>query len=79
MAAANSSATATATAAAPKRGRPAGILKVVPVSQPLGEFLGVSEVSRTDAVKKVWGYIKSNNLQVRDSNFIISLHSVIFV
>ncbi|CAH1451773.1 unnamed protein product [Lactuca virosa] len=63
MSAANSSATATATAAAPKRGRPAGILKVVPVSQPLGEFLGVSEVSRTDAVKKVWGYIKSNNLQ----------------
>ncbi|GJZ94678.1 TRI1-like protein [Tanacetum coccineum] len=25
----------------PKRGRPAGILKVVPVSKPLGEFLGV--------------------------------------
>ncbi|KAJ9556145.1 hypothetical protein OSB04_010759 [Centaurea solstitialis] len=65
-AAANTSTTtaaATATATAPKRGRPAGILKVVPVSQPLGEFLGVSEVSRTDAVKKVWEYIKHNNLQ----------------
>ncbi|KAL4592963.1 hypothetical protein LXL04_005972 [Taraxacum kok-saghyz] len=61
MAAANSA--TTATAVAPKRGRPAGILKVVPVSQSLGEFLGVSEASRTDAVKKVWGYIKDNNLQ----------------
>nr|GEX34156.1 protein TRI1-like [Tanacetum cinerariifolium] len=47
----------------PKRGRPAGILKVVPVSKLLGEFLGVPEVSRTDAVKKVWEYIKTNNLQ----------------
>ncbi|KAI3821890.1 hypothetical protein L1987_09465 [Smallanthus sonchifolius] len=56
-------AAATTTATAPKRGRPAGILKVVPVSPALGEFLGVSEVSRTDAVKKVWAYIKHNNLQ----------------
>ncbi|KAK1435968.1 hypothetical protein QVD17_01741 [Tagetes erecta] len=65
MAAANTSATVTTTASAtaPKRGRPAGILRVVPVSPALGEFLGVSEVSRTDAVKKVWEYIKLNNLQ----------------
>ncbi|KAJ0770403.1 putative transcription regulator SWI/SNF-BAF60b family [Helianthus annuus] len=61
MAAATGTATATATAA--KRGRPAGILKVVPVSPSLGEFLGVSQVSRTEAVKKVWEYIKQNNLQ----------------
>ncbi|XP_076929195.1 upstream activation factor subunit UAF30-like [Bidens hawaiensis] len=60
MAAATSTAVAVRT-----RGRPAGILKVVPVSPSLGEFLkiGVSEVSRTDAVKKVWEYIKYNNLQ----------------
>ncbi|XP_071701453.1 protein TRI1-like [Rutidosis leptorrhynchoides] len=70
MAAAESSATITAadsysiiTAAAPKRGRPAGILKSTPVSPALGEFLGVSEISRTNAVKKVWEYIKSNKLQ----------------
>ncbi|KAD4384962.1 hypothetical protein E3N88_25130 [Mikania micrantha] len=56
-------ATTTATSTATKRGRPAGILKVVPVSPALGEFLGLSEVSRTDAVKKVWEYIKHNNLQ----------------
>ncbi|KAI7732445.1 hypothetical protein M8C21_010793 [Ambrosia artemisiifolia] len=67
-AAATSAATTTTTttaaaAAAAKRGRPAGILKVVPVSPALGEFLGVPEVSRTEAIKKVWAYIKQNNLQ----------------
>ncbi|GMH09637.1 hypothetical protein Nepgr_011478 [Nepenthes gracilis] len=40
-----------------------GIAKAVPVSTQLGEFLGVQEVSRTDAVKKVWEYIKLRNLQ----------------
>ncbi|GKE70238.1 TRI1-like protein, partial [Tanacetum coccineum] len=49
--------TTTTAAVPPKRGRPAGILKVVPVSKPLGEFLGVPQVSRTDAVKKIFGYI----------------------
>ncbi|MCL7037548.1 hypothetical protein MKW94_026169 [Papaver nudicaule] len=50
--------TASSTPAAPK-----GILKVVPVSPALGEFLGVSEASRTDVVKKIWVHIKANNLQ----------------
>ncbi|EOA28166.1 hypothetical protein CARUB_v10024355mg [Capsella rubella] len=40
-----------------------GILKVVPVSQPLAQFIGENEVSRTTAVKKIWEYIKLNNLQ----------------
>lgn len=49
-----------------KNGRQgAGILKVVPVSQPLAQFVGENEVSRTTAVKKIWEYIKLNNLQVR--------------
>ncbi|OVA13096.1 SWIB/MDM2 domain [Macleaya cordata] len=48
---------------APKQSRPTGILKVTPVSPALRKFLGVPEVSRTDAVKKIWEYIKSNNLQ----------------
>jgi len=42
-----------------------GILKVVPVSKPLANFIGENEVSRTTAVKKIWEYIKLNNLQVR--------------
>ncbi|KAE9596845.1 hypothetical protein Lal_00007749 [Lupinus albus] len=41
----------------------AGIQKVVPVSSELGKFVGASQVSRTDAVKKVWEYIKLQNLQ----------------
>ncbi|XP_027361989.1 upstream activation factor subunit UAF30-like [Abrus precatorius] len=40
-----------------------GIQKVVPVSSQLGNFLGASQVSRTDAVKRVWEYIKLQNLQ----------------
>lgn len=41
-----------------------GIQKAVPVSSELGNFVGASEVSRTVAVKKVWEYIKQQNLQV---------------
>ncbi|CAN8287464.1 unnamed protein product [Cochlearia groenlandica] len=40
-----------------------GILKVVPVSKPLAKFIGEDEVARTTAVKKIWDYIKLNNLQ----------------
>lgn len=43
--------------------KPVGILKPQPISSALGEFLGTSESSRTDAVKKVWEHIKLNNLQ----------------
>lgn len=73
MAAAKTSA-ATATGTVTKaRGRPTGILKPQLVSPALGEFLGTKEVSRSDAVKKVWEYIKNNNLQV---GFICSLVNV---
>lgn len=58
-------ATATPTATAtPGAGK--GILKIVPVSQPLAKFAGESELSRASAVKKVWEYIKGQNLQVWD-------------
>ncbi|XP_010509591.1 PREDICTED: upstream activation factor subunit UAF30-like [Camelina sativa] len=40
-----------------------GIQKAVPISQPLAQFIGENEVSRTTAVKKIWEYIKLNNLQ----------------
>ncbi|XP_009801356.1 protein TRI1-like [Nicotiana sylvestris] len=59
-----STTTTTTTATVTKsRGRPNGILKPQPVSPALGKFLGNSEASRTDAVKKVWEYIKTHNLQ----------------
>lgn len=53
---------AAAAAAAVKA--PSGITKEVPISPALGQFMGSSEASRTGAVKKVWEYIKLNNLQV---------------
>jgi len=33
------------------------------LSQPLSEITGVSELSRPQTVKKVWEYIKANDLQ----------------
>ncbi|KAK6232685.1 hypothetical protein SCA6_002758 [Theobroma cacao] len=43
--------------------RPTGISKVTPVSPALGQFLGAQQASRTEAVKQIWTYIKSHNLQ----------------
>ncbi|KAD5802736.1 hypothetical protein E3N88_14096 [Mikania micrantha] len=43
--------------------RSSGILKPSPISPVLAHFLGVSESARTEAVKKIWEYIKSNELQ----------------
>ncbi|XP_071690000.1 upstream activation factor subunit UAF30-like [Rutidosis leptorrhynchoides] len=43
--------------------KPAGILKPIPISPALSDFLGVPESARTDAVKKIWEYIKLHQLQ----------------
>ncbi|XP_060207844.1 protein TRI1-like [Lycium barbarum] len=57
-------AAATKTATVTKRrGRPNGIVKPQAVSPALANFLGTNEASRTHAVKKVWEYIRSHNLQ----------------
>ncbi|XP_055819829.1 protein TRI1-like [Solanum dulcamara] len=58
-----STATATATATETGKGRYKGILKPLPISPALQKFVGTSEISRTGAVKKIWDYIKTNNLQ----------------
>ncbi|KAI3453907.1 hypothetical protein Pfo_010570 [Paulownia fortunei] len=50
-------------AAPPAPPRATGILKVQPVSPALAKFLGSPEASRSDAVKKIWAYVKSHNLQ----------------
>lgn len=44
--------------------RPTGISKATQVSPALGQFLGAQQASRTEAVKQIWSYIKSQNLQV---------------
>ncbi|KAK9674443.1 hypothetical protein RND81_12G232700 [Saponaria officinalis] len=54
--------TTATTTAAPKPLK--GILKPMPISPILKDFLGgAPEASRTEAVKKVWEYIKLHNLQ----------------
>ncbi|KAL7150566.1 hypothetical protein ABFS83_05G121400 [Erythranthe nasuta] len=66
MAAAKSSAAAasSSTAAAAKAPpRATGILKVQSVSPALAKFLGSPEASRSGAIKQIWDYVKSNNLQ----------------
>lgn len=46
-----------------------GALKV---SKALGELLGVEELSRGDAMKKIWDYIKAHNLQdPKDKRMIV--------
>ncbi|XP_021283485.1 protein TRI1 [Herrania umbratica] len=50
-------------AASRTRNRPTGISQVTPVSPALGQFLGAQQASRTEAVKQIWTYIKSHNLQ----------------
>ncbi|KAL0920696.1 hypothetical protein M5K25_009857 [Dendrobium thyrsiflorum] len=57
---------ATANAAAPAVGaaaEPKGILKPVPVSAAMRKFIGQPEISRAEAVKKVWDHIKLHQLQ----------------
>jgi upstream activation factor subunit UAF30 len=48
------------------RGRSSGFLAPIPISEGLAKFLGAEDgkVSRADAVKRIWDYIKENNLQV---------------
>ncbi|KAH6792224.1 SWIB/MDM2 domain superfamily protein [Perilla frutescens var. hirtella] len=62
MTAAKSAASATVDAASkPKLVH--GIMKVQSVSPALAKFLGTPEASRSGAIKKIWEYVKSQNLQ----------------
>lgn len=40
-----------------------GLFKPLSVSPVMKKFLGVSEVTRPEATKKIWEHIKANNLQ----------------
>ncbi|KAJ1689347.1 SWIB/MDM2 domain superfamily protein [Rhynchospora pubera] len=67
MAAASSKATSAPASSVAASAQPvkkmAGIMKPVGVSPPLRRFLGVGEISRAHAIKKVWEHIKSHSLQ----------------
>ncbi len=45
-----------------------GLNKLVKLKNELAEFLGVTELSRTDITKKLWNYIKANKLQTKTEN-----------
>ncbi|HXH76222.1 MAG TPA: SWIB/MDM2 domain-containing protein [Bacteriovoracaceae bacterium] len=55
-------------AAAPKKAKTArkpnaAFMKALKPSSALAEIIGAASVARTEAVKKIWGYIKKHNLQ----------------
>jgi upstream activation factor subunit UAF30 len=52
-------------------GRGSGLKKKCNVSEELGDFLGVDSISRQELMKKVWAYIKKNDLQDEDNRRVI--------
>uniref|UniRef100_A0A0A9HUV9 DM2 domain-containing protein n=1 Tax=Arundo donax TaxID=35708 RepID=A0A0A9HUV9_ARUDO len=49
--------------AAPKKKRATGITLPKPVSPALQAIVGAPEIPRTEALKRLWAYIKQHNLQ----------------
>jgi chromatin remodeling complex protein RSC6 len=45
-----------------------GLNKPVKLQSELAEFLGASELPRTEITKKLWDYIKANGLQTKTEN-----------
>lgn len=62
-AAAASSRSPAAAEAAPKKKRATGITQPKPVSPALQAIVGAPEIPRTEALKRLWAYIKQHNLQ----------------
>ena len=47
---------------------PKGLAKPVKLKSDLAELLGASELSRTEITKRLWDYIKANQLQTKTEN-----------
>ena len=45
-----------------------GLMKPVKLKNELAEFLGATELSRTEITKKLWDYVKANKLQTKTEN-----------
>ena len=45
-----------------------GLSKPVKLKNDLAEFLGATELPRTEITKKMWDYIKANGLQTKTEN-----------
>lgn len=56
-----------------QKGGTSGFLAPIPISDALVKFLGTGEsaLSRADVVKRIWEYIKQNNLQVYDGYYLV--------
>ncbi|GLT33597.1 hypothetical protein SLA2020_081690 [Shorea laevis] len=50
---------------------PSGIMRPRRVSPEMEALVGVSEIPRTQALKRIWAYIKENNLQDPENKKII--------
>jgi chromatin remodeling complex protein RSC6 len=50
--------------------RPSAMFTLLKTSASLKEIVGAESITRTDAVKKVWDYIKKNNLNAQDKRNI---------
>ncbi|KAG1347911.1 Protein TRI1 [Cocos nucifera] len=51
--------------------QPRGITKPKPVSPAMQAIVGVPEIPRTQALKRIWAYIKEHNLQDPENKRII--------
>lgn len=60
-----------AAAAAQKKRAATGITKPRPVSPALQAVVGAAEIPRTEALKRLWAYIKQNNLQDPEDKKVI--------
>lgn len=47
---------------------PKGLRKPVKLKKELADFLGATELPRTEITQKLWDYIKANKLQTRTKN-----------
>jgi chromatin remodeling complex protein RSC6 len=45
-----------------------GLMKPVKMKNELAEFLGATELPRTEITKRLWDYIKANGLQTKTEN-----------
>lgn len=60
-----------------QRGGSSAFLASLPLSDALVKFLNTGEnaLPRSDVIKRIWDYIKQNNLQVVDENLILFILS----
>ena len=58
--------------AAKKRGPSAAFMKPMQPSEPLSEVIGSKAMPRTEVTKKLWAYIKKNNLQDKNKRTMIN-------